>query len=841
MKPLFHSLLALALGGSLAIGQTMPSSGLKGYWKFDEAANLGKAEVGNPLVMKHLITAAGDVNKFVAVTGPTGGNGAVTVGLGSYFECTPDLPANGADTADNVNRWTLAMDVRYAVKEWHALAQMDPTTFSDTLKDALGNPLRVGPRFTDDADIFIRPEGKIGVGSSGYSYDTATVNQWYRVVITADLAAHQYFIYRDGQLLHTGNAGNMNLDNRFSIPSIDGLNKLALIADDDGEDGDIDVAFIALYDRPLTADEVAAWGGYGQVVRNQAPVAQWDFESVATPLMATTGKDLTLNGTDAALDGPSSDNKARTIASGNSYAVTSGILPNGDAAATRSNLYAIKIDFRVNSFVQPHPLLQTDSTNASGAEAYVSVDGEIGNPALGYSPTSIKAGKWHRLVINADLSKFFDVWLDGFPMYRSGPQTLNGRYSLAPKGSLKSFLFCADSATYAGASIDVAGMALWNRALDSIEIFNLGEVPVPATDTASGPGGFSIFGDGSLKNQYGRVEPHADFDFDSTKSFSIEVWTKALANWDSDPSILSDKAWTSGGNPGWVISADAGRNRTWKFNLADEYRNRIDINMNNDSLSNLNDGKWHHLAVTVDQVNDLAMAYTDGTFIRATPMTALTGSVRGRNPNAMSEFYPICFLQDGTQNYPDASAYGGYVDEVRIWRDVVLDSLTIRAWKNKTVTPSHPNYAGLVGYWQFEEGKGTTVADLSGHNHPVALLNGVAFRTSFALTDAPPVERVLPSSFALENAYPNPFNPSTTIRFALPSTATVKLVVYNVLGQQVAQLIDGVMAAGQHEVQWNALTGSRSQIASGVYFYRLDATGSNGARFIETRKLMLLK
>jgi hypothetical protein len=841
MKPLFHSLLALALGGSLAVGQTMPASGLKGYWKFDDAANLGKAEVGNPLIPKHMITAQGDINKFVAIAGPAAGNGAVTVGLGSYFECIPDLPANGADTAKNVNRWTIAMDVRWAVKEWHSLAQMDPTTFSDTLKDALGNPVRVGPRFTGDADIFIRPEGKIGVGSSGYSYDTATVNQWYRVVITADLGAHQYFIYRDGQLLHTGNAGNMNLDNRFSIQSIDGLNKLALIADEDGEDGDIDVAFIALYDRALSPAEVESWGGYGSIVRNQAPVAQWDFESTATPLQATVGADLVLNGSDAALDGPASDNKARTIASGSSYSVTSPIPANGAPSATRSNQYAIKIDFRVNSVVQPHPLVQTDSTSGSGAELYVSVDGEIGNPALGYSPTSIKTGKWHRLVINADLISRYEVWLDGFPMYRNGPQTLNGRYSLAPKGSLKSFLFFADSATYAGGSIDVAGLSLWNRSLDSVEIFNLGEVPVPATDTAAGPGGFAIYGDGSLKNQYGRVAPHADFDFDSTKSFSVEVWTKSLQNWDSDPSILGDKAWTSGGNPGWVISADAGRNRTWKFNLADEYRNRIDINMNNDTLSNLNDGKWHHLAVTVDQVNKLAMAYTDGKFVRATPMTDLHGSLRGRNPNVPSEFYPICFLQDGTQNYPDANAYGGYVDEVRIWRDAVLDSLTIRAWKNKPVTSSHPNYAALVGYWTFEEGKGTSSADLSGHNHPVTLLNGVGFRTSLALTAVEPVDRDVPSSYALENAYPNPFNPSTTIRFALPATATVKLVVFNVLGQQVAQLVDGVMAAGQHEVQWNALTGSRSQIASGVYFYRLDATGSNGSHFIETRKLMLLK
>ena len=69
----------------------------------------------------------------------------------------------------------------------------------------------------------------------------------------------------------------------------------------------------------------------------------------------------------------------------------------------------------------------------------------------------------------------------------------------------------------------------------------------------------------------------------------------------------------------------------------------------------------------------------------------------------------------------------------------------------------------------------------------------------------------------------------------------MKLAVYNLLGQQVAMLVEGTMGAGQHELQWNARVGSGATVASGVYFYRLDATGSNGSRFIETKKLLLLK
>lgn len=89
----------------------------------------------------------------------------------------------------------------------------------------------------------------------------------------------------------------------------------------------------------------------------------------------------------------------------------------------------------------------------------------------------------------------------------------------------------------------------------------------------------------------------------------------------------------------------------------------------------------------------------------------------------------------------------------------------------------------------------------------------------------------LPEKFALDQNYPNPFNPSTTIRYALPAQAQVTLTVYDALGRSVAELVNGEQAAGEHQVRFDA-----SRLASGVYYYRLQA-GSWSA----TRKLMLVK
>ncbi len=97
------------------------------------------------------------------------------------------------------------------------------------------------------------------------------------------------------------------------------------------------------------------------------------------------------------------------------------------------------------------------------------------------------------------------------------------------------------------------------------------------------------------------------------------------------------------------------------------------------------------------------------------------------------------------------------------------------------------------------------------------------------------VERIpaeaIPKEFRLQQNYPNPFNPSTTIRFDLPKRSSVKLKLYDMLGREVAILVDKDLPPGVYKVEFDA-TG----VASGVYIYHLEAEG-----FVQSKKLTLLK
>jgi hypothetical protein len=99
------------------------------------------------------------------------------------------------------------------------------------------------------------------------------------------------------------------------------------------------------------------------------------------------------------------------------------------------------------------------------------------------------------------------------------------------------------------------------------------------------------------------------------------------------------------------------------------------------------------------------------------------------------------------------------------------------------------------------------------------------------ITDVQPFSFVLPSEYSLSQNYPNPFNPSTTISYQLPAQSHITLKVFDVLGREVATLVNGVEEPGYKSVTFDA-----GKLSSGIYFYRLQA-----GNHVETKKLLLLR
>lgn len=95
---------------------------------------------------------------------------------------------------------------------------------------------------------------------------------------------------------------------------------------------------------------------------------------------------------------------------------------------------------------------------------------------------------------------------------------------------------------------------------------------------------------------------------------------------------------------------------------------------------------------------------------------------------------------------------------------------------------------------------------------------------------------VLPTSYLLQQNFPNPFNPRTAIQFSIPKSGFVSVRIYNILGQEIATVTDQELQRGTYTMYWDGTNRNGALVASGVYFYRIVA-----GNFVQTRKMMLLK
>lgn len=221
---------------------------LTSFWTFDNTKNLTKATKGQDLIL---------TGTHKSIAGPNSGDSAVTIGgTGNYYKVRHGLTKTGGNAY--VNKFSLVIDFRLpALNQWFCFYQTDPSN-------------------ANDGDAFVNKTGNVGVAQTGYSYYKLKPNEWYRLVISADLGS-TYNYYLDGQLLHNG--GAQDLDGRFSLDSI-----FHFINDEDGENNLIDIASLGVFNKALSDNEAFALGGYGHTIdKEPAPGAVGMNPYIQTP------------------------------------------------------------------------------------------------------------------------------------------------------------------------------------------------------------------------------------------------------------------------------------------------------------------------------------------------------------------------------------------------------------------------------------------------------------------------------------------------------------------------------------------------------------------------------
>ena len=271
----------------------------------------------------------------------------------------------------------------------------------------------------------------------------------------------------------------------------------------------------------------------------------------------------------------------------------------------------------------------------------------------------------------------------------------------------------------------------------------------------------------------------------------------------------------------------------------------INFNIGNGSWHEINTpansvqiNQWHHVAATYDGTS--MKIYVDGELKVQQSITLTIGNASNSN-----------LLIGESPGFP-GRVFNGKIDEVRIW-NVARTQDQIQRTMNTILTPEYysSSDSGLVGYWRLDEGVGQTASDLSFYSNTATLgsspgpdINDPAWVEANILILNVKDENYnnnIPTEFNLSQNYPNPFNPVTSIQYAVNSKQLVTLKVYDLLGNQIAVLVNEEKPAGKYEVEFNVANLSRGisakgGCASGVYFYQLRA-GS----FVETKKMILLK
>ena len=229
---------------------------------------------------------------------------------------------------------------------------------------------------------------------------------------------------------------------------------------------------------------------------------------------------------------------------------------------------------------------------------------------------------------------------------------------------------------------------------------------------------------------------------------------------------------------------------------------------------------WTHIAVSYNSVTSEVKMYINGMDQEVSHIAPPSGSVR----NNLYEGFELGSIPPGTMNFL------GIIDEVRIWSEVRSPG---EIFHNMS-SPLMGDETGLQLYYPMNEGGGDELHDLSGNGHDINI-SGVnwTYGTPFHPTSIEDTNfSVLAPEFStLSSNYPNPFNPSTIISFALDRAGVINLTIYDIHGAEIETLAAGHHAAGHYNARFTP-----EDLSSGTYLYVLDSES-----FRQVKRMLYLK
>ncbi|MBU0561709.1 MAG: metallophosphoesterase [Bacteroidetes bacterium] len=817
-------------------------SARNGWWKFDDEANLLKAEpsVGTELQLfgTHQITS-----------GPEAGNGAVKISVGSYYKMFHGISPNGGGTL--VNEYSIQIDFRIpALDGWRCFFQ---TTLANN----------------NDGDCFINTAGNIGVAVTGYSAYAVKPNEWYRLVLSVKNGT-QYNYYLDGQLLRRGTL--QAVDGRFALDSL-----LLVFADEDGEDKEIDCAELAIWNYSLSSSEVIALGGYGHKVSapstKQLILVPYLQEPTTTSIYVCWHDTLSTitnveYGTTASL-GQSTSGTSEIITSPYRWhsVKLSGLQPYTEyyykavSGSGSSKVYSFKTlpDSSFTGKIRLLLLSDTHSTDTSMAvkvlkAAKAKIQQLYGNDIQNHLNLVLHSGD---LVVDGNN---IVQWTDQFfaPISPVSPyipfMTVAGNHEVESQNYYNYMQYD-----------DVAPFPAANEKFWSLRIVNTLFIGINSN---------AISTVGSLQKTWldkiilpqAEADSTIDFIYIMSHHFAItELWGEGIT-YDGGPSYISSQIYPILKKYSKVVQHSYGHTHGYERGTIES----VVVNSQGDFRIICGGGgggaidRWGafknadfpaiHMSYDNYSYQIVEIDVAQKTY--QSSMYSLGNSSKPRDSELMDSWYNKITQPapaNPLTNAPTVDAGKVIFNTSKISGDSLM-TVKIQISENENFTPS---VVDTMVHWK--NIYGVDAAYIPIDLNSMVDLTKLTFNSSRFESDKLHYYRVkyrdhnlkwsdwsnttsfnvttdindstIPTVYALGQNYPNPFNPITKISYQLPKSSYVSLQIFDLLGSKIAALVNKEQPAGNYQIHFDG-----SRLSSGVYFYRLH-TGD----FVEIKKMMLVK